>query len=127
MGPVLLLDVRSVVLVAGPTPGKGDLVVEAVVVEVGVDELRSVVGVDAQDREREALGDIRDRVDDVDRSLVRHGSVHGPSRGHVSHGQGEAELAEVVAAFVADQIDLHEPRLILVPFRPRPDRDLRFQ
>ena len=46
VGPVLLLDVAAVVLVAGPAPGEGDLVGEAVVVEMGVDELRTVVGID---------------------------------------------------------------------------------
>ena len=39
MSPVLLLDVGSVVAVAGPTAGEGDVVVEAIVVKVGVDEL----------------------------------------------------------------------------------------
>jgi hypothetical protein len=43
MGPVLLLDVRPVVLVARPGPGEGDLVGGAVVEKVGVDELRTVV------------------------------------------------------------------------------------
>ena len=32
-----------------------------------------------------------------------------PARGDVGHGEGEAELAERVAALVADQVDLDEP------------------
>jgi len=39
MGPVLLLDVGPVVLVARPAPREGDLAGEAVVEQVGVDEL----------------------------------------------------------------------------------------
>jgi hypothetical protein len=39
MGPVLLLGVRAVVLVARPAPREGDLVLGAVVEQVGVDEL----------------------------------------------------------------------------------------
>ena len=54
MGPVLLLDVCPVVLVARPGPGEGDLVGDAVIEKVGVDELRAVVGVDPPDREGEA-------------------------------------------------------------------------
>ena len=53
VGPVLLLDVGAVVLVAGPGPGEGELVGRAVVEEVGVDELAAVVRVDAQDGEGE--------------------------------------------------------------------------
>jgi hypothetical protein len=42
VGPVLLLDVRPVVLVARPGPGEGDLAGGAVLEQVGVDELRAV-------------------------------------------------------------------------------------
>jgi hypothetical protein len=44
---------------------------------------------------------------------------------------GQAERAGVltcgVAALVADQVDLNEPRHRVVPVRPGPDRDLAFQ
>lgn len=39
VGPVLLLDVGTVVLVPGPAPSEGDLVGDAVVEQVSVDEL----------------------------------------------------------------------------------------
>jgi hypothetical protein len=34
---------------------------------------------------------------------------------------------KLFVAFVTDQIDLHEPGGVLVPFRSRPDRDLRLE
>jgi hypothetical protein len=55
VGPVLLLNVSPVVLVAGSRPGEGDLALGALLEKVGIDELGSVIRVDAQDREREAL------------------------------------------------------------------------
>ena len=58
VGPVLLLDVRPVVLVARPGPGEGDLLLAAVVEKMGVDELRAVVRVDAEDREGEAAAGV---------------------------------------------------------------------
>src|SRR5580698_4504142 len=54
VGPVLLFDMRPVVLVARPGPGEGDLSAAAVLEEVGVDELGAVVRVEAEDPEREA-------------------------------------------------------------------------
>ena len=64
MGPVLLLDVRPVVLVARPGPGEGDLVGGAVVEKVGVDELRTVIAVDSKDREGELATTEVDRLGD---------------------------------------------------------------
>ncbi len=53
MGPVLLLDVGVVVLLVGAAACELDLAGLAVPVEVGVDELRAVIGVDAFEREGE--------------------------------------------------------------------------
>ena len=47
VGPVLLFDVGVVVFLVGPAPRELDPVVLAVADEVGVDELRAIVGVDA--------------------------------------------------------------------------------
>ncbi len=77
---------------------------------MGVDELRTVVGVDAQDRERELGEGVIERGDDMDRGLVHDAAVHGPTGRDVRDGQGEAELAEAVTAPMADQVDLDEAR-----------------
>ena len=70
MRPVLLLGVGPVVLVARPAPREGDLVLDAVVEQVGVDELRAVVGVDPEDREGKDPAGVLDRFCDKDRRLV---------------------------------------------------------
>jgi hypothetical protein len=62
---------------------KVDLALDAVVEQVGVDELRAVVGVDTQDREREGADDMLDRLEHPDRcerSLDFAVFDHGSSR-----------------------------------------------
>jgi hypothetical protein len=119
-GPVLL-HVGAVVLVPRPGPGEGDLVCMAVGQQVLVDELGAVVRIDPNDGKREHSGDMLKSLEDPFGRLVPHGPVHRPAGGDVGHRQGEAELPEAVASFVADQINL------VVPLGPGPDRDLGFQ
>jgi len=86
-GPVLLLHVRGVLLVARPGPGEGDLVFLAVPVELVVDELAAVIGIDADNREGEHRGGVLDRFEDPLLGLVAHGPVHRPARGDVGDGE----------------------------------------
>jgi hypothetical protein len=60
-------------------------------------------------------------------AFVRHGAVHRPAGGDICDGQREAVLPGRGAAFVADEIDFHEPGHRVVPIRPGPDRDLGLQ
>src|ERR1035441_893986 len=127
MGPVLLLDVGPVVLVARARPGEGDLVLDAVVEQVVVDELTSVVRIDAEYREGELRDDVLDGLEDPDGPLAPDPPAAGPTGENVSNGEGEAELAARVASLVADQVDFDEPGHILAPLGPGADRDLRFE
>jgi len=126
-GPVLLLHVGAIVLVPGPGAGERDLVGMAVGEQVFVDELRSVVRIDADNREREHRGDVLECLEDPPGGLVPHGPVHRPTGGNVGHCQGEAELTKAVAALMAHQVDFHETRDRVVPFGPGADRDLGLQ
>src|SRR5438128_168585 len=54
-GPVLLLDVRTVVFLPGPAAGEGNALALAPCVEAVVDELRAVVTVEANQGHRPAL------------------------------------------------------------------------
>ena len=56
--PWWVLDVAAVAGVTRPRPGEGDLALLAPVQQVMLDELRSVVNVYAQDRERHHFGDV---------------------------------------------------------------------
>ena len=118
------LDMGPVVLVAGPRPREGDLVRGAVGEQVGVDELRAVVGVDPENRERELGDDLLDRLEHPDRSLVLHRAIDSRACRDVGEGEREAELAARVAPLVADEVDLDEPGFVLVPLGPGADRDL---
>src|SRR5665213_920111 len=112
MGPVLLLHMGPVVLVARAGPGEGDVMLGAIGQQVVVDELTAVVRVDPEDGERELGDHVLDGLEDPDGRLVLDRSVDGPSGGDVSNRQGETELATRVAALVTNQVDLHEPRQI---------------
>jgi hypothetical protein len=82
---------------------------------VGIDELRAVVRIDAEDRERELADDVLDCFEHPDRSLVLDRAIDRPSGGDVSNCKGEVELAAGVAPFVVHQVDLDEPRRLLIP------------
>jgi hypothetical protein len=56
--PVLLLDVNTVILVPRPWLGERQLVLLVPPEQLPVDELRSVVGIDSEYRDRERRGDI---------------------------------------------------------------------
>src|SRR5438552_285540 len=58
MGPVLLLNVSVVVFLVGPPPRELDRLRLAVAIQVVVDELRAIVGVDALQAKREGLADV---------------------------------------------------------------------
>ncbi|WP_200837455.1 hypothetical protein [Ruania rhizosphaerae] len=60
------------------------------------------------------------------RALLRNARFWRPPGGDVGDGDGEGVgvLSQGVAALVADQIDLDEPRHGVVPLRPGADRDL---
>jgi hypothetical protein len=83
-----------------------------------VDEIAAVVRIDAQDREREGLHDLLQRLEDPLLGLVAHRPVDRPPGCDVGDGEGEAELPGCVATLVADQIDLDEPGHRVVQHRP---------
>ncbi len=96
----------------------------AVAVELVVDELGAVVRVDAGEREREVgLGGLQG-LEDPPLGLVLHRAYLRPARGHIGHVQALAEVPGRVPALVAHEVDLEEPRAVLVPLGERADRDL---
>ena len=62
----------------------------AVVEEMVVDELRSVVEVNSKDRERELGDDSLDRFEHPDLRLVAHRPIDGPTRRYVSKSKGSS-------------------------------------
>ena len=94
---------------------------------MAVDELAAVIGVDPADGEREPAPELDQSGEDPLLGLVPHRLRLGPTGENVCDREGLSELAAGVTALVADQVDLHEPRRLLIPVRPGTDRDLGLQ
>ena len=86
-----------------------------------VNEFRTVVRVDPDDRERKPGDRPLERFEHPNRGLVFDGTVDRPTRRDIGRGERETELAAAVSAFMADQINLDEPGPVIVPAGPRPD------
>jgi hypothetical protein len=125
-GPVLLLDVGVVVATACPASGEGDLFLDAVTVELVVDELGTVVGVDAQQGERQALPCLLDGCKDMDLSLVGCSHAFCPSCMDICKTEcpGVVLSTDDDTAAVIDQVDFTESRLVFCPVCPGANGDL---
>src|SRR5215212_10477303 len=88
-----------------------------------VDELAAIVGVDAQQRERQGRLNLYQGTEHMPGRLVPHAADLGPTSGDVGDGERGGEVAVVVPALVADQVDLDEPGPGLVPVGPGPHRN----
>lgn len=56
--------------------------------------------------------------------LIAHRPVHRPTGADIGDGQGEAEFAVAVAAFMSHQINLDKSGDHVIPFSPRANRNL---
>src|SRR2546430_16890396 len=90
-GPVLLLDVRAVVLAIGATTGEGNPFPKAVVVQRPIDELRAVVAVQPPERDRQAAADLMQRGLDAPVGLSPDGAPPPPPPPHVGRRPGVLE------------------------------------
>ena len=96
----------------------------AVPKELVVDELRAVVGIEAQQREGQRRPDLYERLEAPPLGLVAERADLGPTGCHAGEIEGLAELAAGIPAVVGDEVDLAEPRGGVVPFGEGADRDL---
>jgi len=71
--------VGVVILATCPATSEGDLLLETVAVELVVDELGAVVGIDAQQREWQALPCLLDGVKDMNLGFVGRSNALYPS------------------------------------------------
>src|SRR2546426_5758769 len=115
VGPVLLLDVGVVVFLVGPPAGELDGVGLAVIVEVAVDELGAVIGVDAPQAEGQGELELGERVLNAVLVLAEDGPRLHPRRVDVGDVEGMHELAIGGVAGMTDEIDLREARRGDVP------------
>ena len=82
-----------------------------------------MVAIDSQDGEWESRSGVLDRGEHPFLGLVTHLPCFGPPGRNVSDIEGETELSTAVAAFIADQIDLHKPGTGVVSLSPGAHRD----
>ena len=89
MCPVFLFDMGVVIFVIGPASGELDGVfsVGKVSQEVLVEELSSVVAIEAEDGEREGFFDAFDLLEDLSFSLSPDGPLFGPAGGDIDEVQ----------------------------------------
>jgi hypothetical protein len=92
-----------------------------------VDELAAIVGIDAQQRERQHRLDLHQGGKHMPGRLVPHAADLGPTGGDVGDGERGSKVAVVVASFVADQVNLNKTWPLVVPVRPGPHRNLGLQ
>ena len=101
MGPVFLFDVGVIFVVVGAAAGElgGRFFLGEVVVEVVVEEFGSVIGVEAEQGEREGLFNILDLFEDAGFAFAPDGSLFGPAGGDIDNIEGIGKHAgEGVAA-----------------------------
>jgi hypothetical protein len=105
-----LFDVGVVVFLVGPAAGELNGVGPAVIVEMAVDELRAVIGVDAAQAEGQGLLQLDERRLDAALMLAEDGARLHPRGVDVGDVEGMQELALGRGAGVTDEIDLREAR-----------------
>lgn len=108
MRPVLLLDVRSGIFFVGPPSGKLDLPVLAVAIEMVVNELGAIVGVDASQSKGEGTAHVFYGVGYPLFAFAHHGARFHPGGVDVGHVEGVEEFPAGTVAGVRDQIDFGE-------------------
>jgi len=107
--------VGTVVLLVRPRSGEGDPLSLAVGVEVIVDELAAIVGVQTQEGKRESLGDMMHSASHPVLTLTPDPTAFYPACGHIHGAQaGEIETFGTLAA-VCHQVHFEETGAVLIP------------
>ncbi len=117
MGPVFLFDMGVVVLVicAASSKTDGAFSVLEVSQEVVVEELRAVIAVEAQQRERQGLFDVTYLPEHIGFAPSPDRALFGPTGGDIHTVNGVCELAGHAGAAVGHRIGFDKPGTSLIP------------
>jgi len=117
MGPVFLFDVGVVFVVVGAAAGELDglFFLSEVTVEVVVEEFASVIGVEAEQGEREGLFDIADLLEDAGFAFAPDGPLFGPAGGDIDGIEGIGEHGGEGLAAVGDGVGFEEAGAGFIP------------
>ena len=117
VSPVFLFDVSVIIFVIGTASGELDglFSLSKMFEEVMVEELRSVVTIEAQQGERQAGFDIFDLLQDIRFSFSPDGSLFGPAGGDVDAVNRIGEGATEGFSAMGDGIGFEEAGVGLIP------------
>ena len=117
MSPVFLFDVSVVVFVISSTSREldGFFSLGKVPEEVLVEELASVIAIEAEDGEREMFFDVFDLFQDSCFALSPYGTLLSPSGGDIYEVDGIGEHAGGGIAAMGDGIGFEEAKARFVP------------
>jgi len=124
---VFLFDEAVIVLAIGSGSGEGNPLDTAVAQEFVVNELSTIVGVDAKDGKGELATQTLQGGKDMTLGLVLCNPRFGPGSGNIGRIERLDEVTIGRAAVVGNEIDFDEPRGFLVPIAKGPDGDLTLQ
>ena len=128
MGPVFLFDVGIVVFVIGSGTGELDGLISLgeVPQEVLIEKFGAVVGIEAQQREREGIFDIFELLEDTGFTFSPEGSLFGPTGGNIDDIEGIDEHSGQRITAMGDGIGFDESGTGFIPLIGL-DRDLFFE
>jgi len=117
VSPVFLFDVSVIIFVIGTASGELDglFSLSKMFEEVMVEELRSVVTIEAQQGERQAGFDIFDLLQDIRFSFSPDGSLFGPAGGDVDASQSYRRRCHRGILRNGDGIGFEEAGVGLIP------------
>ncbi len=92
-----------------------------------IDELSSIIDIQAQDRKRKERSCLLEGGEDRLRAFRENGKTFRPSRGHIGQGQRVQIASLRVLTTMGDQIRFQKTGPGGIPLLERADRDLLFE
>ena len=115
MGPVFLFDVCVIVFFVGPATGELDMILITEGLEVIVDKLRAVIGIDAQKFKRQSLLDVLHGIEYTELAFTHDRPGFHPGGVDVGDIEGVKKVSRSRVAGVRDQIGLGKAWGINIP------------
>ncbi len=115
--PVFLFDVSAIVFTVGA--GAGELSwgrpVDQISMQVVIQEFGTIIAIEAEQGERQLCFNILDLCHYTERTFIPGGTVLGPARQDIGHGQTSDKITGQAIAAVRHRIGFHEAWLRDIP------------
>jgi hypothetical protein len=126
-GTILFFHETLVVLAVGSASRERYLLYPAELNHIVIDELASVVSINAKDGERKALLDLSDCRNHTVAAAAEQREALGPSACYISHHKAPQESSGDACAAVGNQVDFEEPHTSIFPLGEGADGNLPFK